>query len=129
MIRVKRVYDPHEPDDGSRFLVDRLWPRGMKKENLMIDGWLKDVAPSDALRRWFGHAPDKWKEFCPRYEAELEANSAAWRFLLDMARKQDITLLYSAHDIEHNNAVALRAFLEKRLDGASQFAVQTKHVH
>jgi uncharacterized protein YeaO (DUF488 family) len=119
MIRVKRVYDPHEPDDGSRFLVDRLWPRGMKKENLQMDGWLKDVAPSDALRHWFGHDPDKWEEFCYRYDAELEDNSDAWRPLLDMARKQDITLLYSVHDIEHNNAVALRSFLEKRLNGVS----------
>ena len=72
MIRIKRVYDPLEPDDGPRFLVDRLWPRGMKKENLPMDGWLKDVAPSDALRRWFGHDPAKWEEFCCRYDAELE---------------------------------------------------------
>ena len=119
MIRVKRVYDPHEPVDGSRFLVDRLWPRGMKKENLQMDGWLKDVAPSDALRHWFGHEPAKWEEFCSRYDAELENNSDAWRPLLDMARKQDVTLLYGAHDIEHNNAVAIRSFLEKILDGAS----------
>jgi uncharacterized protein YeaO (DUF488 family) len=113
------VYDPHEPADGSRFLVDRLWPRGIKKENLPMDGWLKDVAPSDALRHWFGHDPDKWEEFCSRYDAELEKNCDAWRPLLDMARKQDITLLYSAYDIEHNNAVAIRLFLEKRLGGAS----------
>lgn len=120
MIRIKRVYDPLEPDDGPRFLVDRLWPRGMKKENLQMDGWLKDVAPSDALRRWFGHDPAKWEGFCRRYDAELEANSEAWRPLLDMARKQDITLLYSAHDIEHNNAVVIRAFLEKRVTGVFQ---------
>lgn len=119
MIRVKRVYDPHELDDGSRFLVDRLWPRGMKKENLKMDGWLKEIAPSDELRHWFGHDPAKWGEFCRRYDTELEANSSSWRPLLDMARKQDVTLLYGAHDIEHNNAVALRSFLEKRLGGAS----------
>lgn len=119
MIRVKRVYDPHEPADGSRFLVDRLWPRGMKKEKLPMDGWLKELAPSDTLRHWFGHGPAKWEEFCRRYDAELEDNSDAWRPLLDMARKNDVTLLYGAHDIEHNNAVALRSFLEKRLDGAS----------
>ncbi len=118
MIRVKRVYDPHETDDGPRFLVDRLWPRGMKKENLPLDGWLKDAAPSDALRRWFGHDPAKWEAFCRRYDTELAANSAAWRPLLDRARKQDITLLFSAHDMEHNNAVALRTFLEKGLEGA-----------
>lgn len=119
MIRIKRVYDPHESGDGSRFLVDRLWPRGMKKESLQMDGWLKDVAPSDALRRWFGHDPAKWEEFCRRYDAELESNSEAWRSLLDRARKQVITLLFSAHDMKRNNAVALRSFLEKRLDGAS----------
>jgi len=119
MIRVKRVYDPHEPGDGSRFLVDRLWPRGLKKENLQMDGWLKEIAPSDELRHWFGHDPAKWEELCRRYDTELEANSSAWRPLLDMASKQDITLLYSAHDIEHNNAVALRSFLEKRLNGVS----------
>jgi uncharacterized protein YeaO (DUF488 family) len=115
MIRVKRVYELHEADDGLRFLVDRLWPRGMKKENLQMEGWLKDLAPSADLRHWFGHDPAKWQEFCRRYDAELNANSAAWSDLLNMARKQDITLLFSAHDPERNNAVALRSFLEKRL--------------
>lgn len=119
MIRVKRAYDQQEPEDGPRFLVDRFWPRGIKKENLQMEGWLKDVAPSDALRRWFGHDPAKWKEFCHRYDAELKNNSAAWRPLLEMAQKQDITLLFSAHDIEHNNAVTLRSFLEKRVACAS----------
>jgi uncharacterized protein YeaO (DUF488 family) len=116
MIRIKRVYDPHEPADGSRFFVDRLWPRGMRKENLPMDGWLKDAAPSDALRQWFGHDPARWEEFCRRYGAELEANSEVWRLLLTMAQKQDITLLFSAHDRDHNNAVALRSFLEARLN-------------
>lgn len=115
MIRVKRVYDTYEPDDGLRFLVDRLWPRGVKKENLRMDGWLKDVAPSDALRHWFGHDPAKWNEFCERYTAELEGNSEAWRPILEKAQKQTITLLFSAHDVEHNNAVLLRSFLEARL--------------
>lgn len=115
MIRIKRVYDQHEPNDGLRFLVDRLWPRGVKKESLRLAGWLKDVAPSDALRLWFGHDPAKWEEFRQRYQAELEANCAAWQQLFDLARKQDITLLYGAHDIEHNNAVILQSFLEARL--------------
>lgn len=119
MIRVKRVYDRQEPEDGPRFLVDRFWPRGMKKESLRIDGWLKDVAPSDALRRWFDHDPAKWEEFRHRYDAELKDNAAPWLPLLEMARKQDITLLFSAHDIEHNNAVALRSFLEERVDNVS----------
>jgi uncharacterized protein YeaO (DUF488 family) len=83
------------------------------------DGWLKEVAPSDALRHWFGHVPAKWEEFCRRYDAELEANSEAWRPLLEMARKQTITLIFSAHDMERNNAVALRSFLEARLNGGS----------
>lgn len=115
MIRVKRAYDPQGPGDGLRFLVDRLWPRGMKKENLLLDGWLKDLAPSDALRRWFGHDPAKWEEFCRRYDVELSNNTAACRIILDMARKQDITLLFGAHDREHNNAVALKLFLEKQM--------------
>ena len=116
MIRIKRVYEAPAPDDGPRFLVDRLWPRGMKKEDLPMEGWLKDVAPSDTLRHWFGHDPAKWEEFCQRYHAELEANEEAWRILLTVARKKDITLLFSAHDMEHNNAVALRAFLEARFN-------------
>lgn len=129
MIRVKRVYNLYETDDGPRFLVDRLWPRGMKKENLQQDGWLKDVAPSNALRRWFGHDPAKWEEFCRRYDVELEGKSEAWRPLVDIARKQDITLLFSAHDLERNNAVALRSFLEARLnDGSLTVAVQTNRL-
>lgn len=115
MIRVKRTYDPPEPDDGPRFLVDRLWPRGMKKESLQMNEWLKEVAPSDGLRHWFGHDPAKWEEFCRRYDAELNANSEAWLALLETGRKQDITLLYGAHDIAHNNALALKSFLEARL--------------
>lgn len=116
MIRVKRVYEPPEPDDGPRFLVDRLWPRGMKKASLQMSDWLKEVAPSDGLRHWFGHDPEKWEEICRRYDAELIANSEAWRSLLETAGQQDVTLLYSAHDNAHNNAMALRAFLEARLN-------------
>lgn len=116
MIRIKRVYAQNGPEDGTRFLVERLWPRGLKKENLPLDGWLKDVAPSYELRRWFGHDPAKWEEFCRRYGAELEANSEAWRPFLDLSRKQNITLLYSAHDTEHNSAEALRLFLEVQLN-------------
>jgi uncharacterized protein YeaO (DUF488 family) len=111
MIRIKRVYDKPEADDGARFLVDRLWPRGVKKENLRLDGWLKELAPSDALRSWFGHDRARWEEFCRRYWAELEANSPAWRHLLEVSRTGVVTLLFSAHDLEHNNAVALSLFL------------------
>ncbi len=117
MIKVKRVYDPVEPDDGKRFLVERLWPRGIRKEALQMDGWLKDVAPSDGLRRWFGHDPKKWEEFRRRYFAELEAHPEAWRPLLEAARAGHVTLLFSARDPHHNNAVALREFLEAKLRG------------
>ena len=115
MIQVKRVYDPVNQKDGMRFLVERLWPRGMKKEALHMDRWSKDVSPSDALRRWFSHDPAKWEEFCRRYSAELDSRPEAWQPLLDVARRGNTTLLYSAHDTEHNNAVALKAYLEKHL--------------
>ncbi len=114
MIRVKRVYEQPEAGDGKRFLVERLWPRGMKKENLRMYAWLKDVAPSDELRHWFGHDPDKWEEFRRRYFTELEENCDSWKPLLEAARRGAVTLLYSAHDQEHNNAVALKAFLEDK---------------
>jgi uncharacterized protein YeaO (DUF488 family) len=115
MITVKRVYEPFDARDGTRFLVQRLWPRGMKKDSLRIDGWLKDVAPSSALRRWFGHDPAKWEAFRRRYAAELNHQPAAWQLMLEAAHRGDVTLLYSAHDTEHNNAVALKAYLEQQL--------------
>lgn len=115
MIRVKRVYEQPSPEDGKRFLVDRLWPRGAKKEELQLDGWLKEVAPSNALRKWFSHDPGRWEEFRRRYFAELEAKPALWRPLLEAAREGDVTLLFSAKDEVHNNSVALKAFLEERL--------------
>ncbi len=115
MIKIKRVYEPPAPDDGQRFLVDRLWPRGIKKERLQLAGWLKDVAPSDELRRWFGHDPAKWEAFCRRYFAELEAKPEVWQLLLEAAREGNVTLLFSARDETHNNARALKAFLEERL--------------
>ncbi len=93
--------------------MDRLWPRGVKKEALRLHGWLKEVAPSDELRRWFGHDPAKWEEFQERYFAELEAQPDAWQPLLEAAREGTVTLLFSARDAKHNNAVALRSFLEK----------------
>lgn len=112
MLQVKRVYDPPQMDDGTRFLVDRLWPRGVKREALQLDGWLKEVAPSDSLRRWFGHDVARWDEFQCRYFAELDGKPEAWRPLLETAREGNVTLLYSARDREHNNAVALKAYLE-----------------
>lgn len=115
MIRTKRVYEAAELEDGTRFLVERLWPRGMKKEALHMDAWLKDVAPSDGVRRWFGHDPSKWSEFRRRYFEELEGRPEAIQPILEAGRLGNVTLLYSAHDTEHNNAVALREYLAERL--------------
>jgi len=115
MIRVKRVYEPASPQDGARFLVDRLWPRGIKKEAVAAGAWLKEVAPSNELRHWYGHEPDKWEEFQRRYAAELESRPESWQPLLAAARQGPVTLLFSARNTDLNNAVALKVFLEKRL--------------
>ena len=117
MIQIKRVYEPPAKEDGARFLVERLWPRGMKKEALQMEAWCKDAAPSDDLRRWFSHDPAKWKEFQRRYRAQLRENHEACRPLLDAAKQGNITLLYSAHDTEHNNAIVLKSYLEEHLTG------------
>ncbi len=111
MIRTKRVYEEPEPADGTRFLVERLWPRGMRKEALHLDAWLKDVAPSGELRRWYGHDPTKWEEFRRRYFAELDGEPEAWRPILAAANQGDVTLLYSARDVERNSARALAEYL------------------
>jgi len=113
VIQIKRVYEPCTKKDGARFLVERLWPRGMKKEALHMDAWCKNLAPSHDLRRWFSHDPAKWKEFQRRYWAELDDNPAACQPLLDAARLGNITLLYSARDSEHNNAISLKSYLER----------------
>ena len=112
MIHVKRVYDHAGPDESARFLVDRLWPRGIKREALTLDGWLRDVAPSEGLRRWFGHDPAKWDEFQRRYFAELDDKPEIWRPILEAALQGDVTLFYAARDTQHNNAVALSAYLQ-----------------
>lgn len=111
MIRVKRVYDPPEDGDGYRILVDRLWPRGLTKEEAALDLWLKTVAPSDELRRWSGHDPEKWVEFCRRYHAELDAHPNAVAFLRQKSRDGWVTLLYAHRDERRNNAVALARYL------------------
>ena len=112
-IRIKRVHDPSGPDDGLRVLVDRLWPRGVRKADAPWDLWLKEVAPSTALRQWFGHAPERWDEFRRRYRAEL-AGSAALARLADLAQRHErVTLLYSARDIEHNQAQVLCELLRQ----------------
>jgi len=112
MIAVKRVYDPPKGDDGCRLLVDRLWPRGVKKDEAQLDGWIKHVAPSDKLRHWFGHETPKWEEFRRRYFAELDHKPEAWRPIVDAEkRKKKVTLLFGAKDSEHNNAVVLKDYL------------------
>ena len=111
------MYEPPNAEDGARLLVDRLWPRGLKKEKLRLTGWLKEVAPRDALRHWFNHDPRRWEEFQRRYAAELEEHPRAWQPILQAARGGRVTLLFAAKDQEHNNAVALKAFLERKLQG------------
>lgn len=115
MINIKRVYDKAEKTDGARLLVERLWPRGIKKESLQIESWLKDVGPTTELRKWFSHDPEKWDEFRRRYFAELQANRTAWQPILTAAKQGTVTLIYSSHDQEHNNAVALREFLKRHM--------------
>lgn len=112
MLALKRTYGKAKPEDGTRFLVERLWPRGVRKADLRVDAWIKDVAPSDVLRRWFAHDPKKWAEFRRRYFAELDSHSEAWEQIRRAARHGRVTLIYSAHDTEHNNAVALKEYLE-----------------
>ena len=113
MIGTKRVYDAPAAGDGTRILVDRIWPRGLAKDKAAVDEWLKDVAPSTALRRWFGHDPAKWQEFRRRYAAELAARDDAVAHLRALARRGRVTLVYGARDTAHNNAVALKDYLER----------------
>lgn len=122
MITLKRVYDAEGRTGAKCFLVERLWPRGIKKDALQLDGWLKDVAPSHELRRWFSHDPAKWKEFKRRYFAELNAKPEAWKLLMETACHGNITLVYSSHDSTHNNAVALKEYLEARIASGSRAA-------
>jgi uncharacterized protein YeaO (DUF488 family) len=112
-IRLKRAYVAPASDDGYRVLVDRLWPRGIAKEDLKLDGWLKEIAPSNDLRKWFGHDPDKWDEFKQRYFHELDDQSDVVRQLVDKVNQGRVTLVYAAKDEEFNNAVALKEFLQQ----------------
>jgi uncharacterized protein YeaO (DUF488 family) len=112
-IRLKRIYDPPSPDDGLRILVDRLWPRGLKKEAAALDRWDRDIAPSDSLRKEFGHDHSRWDEFMASYFAELDANPEPVKRLAAEARHGTVTLLFAARDTEKNNAVALRDYLRQ----------------
>ncbi|TPJ32160.1 DUF488 domain-containing protein [Mesorhizobium sp. B2-8-3] len=111
-IAVKRVYEPPAKADGQRVLVDRIWPRGVSKKDAELTLWLKEIAPSDALRKWFGHEPERWAEFQKRYRAELDANGDAVAELRALLGRGKVTLLYGAHDEAHNNAVALAGYFE-----------------
>lgn len=115
MIQLKRVYEAPSSADGTRFLVERLWPRGVKKSSLQLSAWLKEAAPSAELRKWFHHDPVRWDDFRQHYLSELRENPASWRPILDAASSGNVTLLYSSHDTEHNNAVALKDFLIQNL--------------
>ncbi len=111
---IKRVYEPPEPGDGKRILVERLWPRGKKKEDLAMDQWAKEVAPSPELRTWYHHDVARWEEFQKRYRHELKEHPEAWKPLLDAGKHAKVTLLYSARDEEHNSALLLKEFLEQQ---------------
>ena len=114
-IRIKRVYDLPETSDGVRVLVDRLWPRGLRKENAALTLWLKDIAPSAELRKWFGHDPARWVEFKRRYREELSRNGTAIACLANLLKPGRVTLLYAAHDTEHNHALVLGSYLQAHL--------------
>ena len=114
MLQLKRAYDPVSRNDGTRFLVERLWPRGLSKTKLRVDAWLKDVGPTTALRKWFSHDPEKWPQFRARYFRELDSRPESWQPIVSAARRRRVTLVYSSHDEEHNNAVALKEYLQSK---------------
>jgi uncharacterized protein YeaO (DUF488 family) len=116
-IQIRRIYEPPSAEDGARILVDRLWPRGVSKEDAKLTLWLKDIAPSTELRDWFGHDPSRWHEFSRRYRAELKANETAVLEIVDLLKSRHVTLLYGAHDTEHNNAVVLADYLNELHQG------------
>src|SRR3569623_1804549 len=113
-LRLKRAYEPAVPDDGVRILIDRLWPRGLSKQKASLDEWEKDIAPSTELRKWFGHDPARWAEFQRRYRAELRQKAESLKRIRELAKLRNVTLVYSAHDEEHNDAVVLRDVLLRR---------------
>lgn len=110
-VKLKRAYEPPSPEDGTRILVDRLWPRGLSKQKAALDCWIKDIAPSTELRKWFGHDPKRWKKFRRRYGEEMRQHPDLLAELRALARRHNITLVYSAHDETHNDAVVLRDVL------------------
>ncbi len=120
MTKIKRVYEPASPRDGKRILIDRLWPRGLKKEEARIDEWMKDLAPSSELRKWFGHDRGKWREFKKRFYAELGLKKKAVDELIEMTRHGNVTLLYGSKEEQFNNAAALKEYIENRTKDAGR---------
>jgi uncharacterized protein YeaO (DUF488 family) len=117
MIKIKRIYDALTPDDGIRILVDRLWPRGVSKEKAKVDLWLKETAPSNELRKWYGHDPKKWAEFRKRYFSDLDTKRELVNQIVQKTKEGDVTLLYSSKEEKINNAVALKEYIEKQKKG------------
>lgn len=117
MIKIKRIYDSYSPDDGYRILIDRLWPRGIKKEGSHIDKWFKDIAPSTELRKWFGHDPEKWEEFRRKYHTELSGSVALKELAADIDKHKVITLLFGSKELTHNHAIVLQQFINQQLPG------------
>ena len=126
-VGLKRAYEQPSPGDGMRVLVDRLWPRGLSKEQLAVDFWLKDAAPSDALRRWYGHELRRWEPFAAKYRAELARRTDLLRLLDELRRRGRVTLLYGARDTVRNNAIVLREVLEERPRVGTRSSAQSKH--
>ncbi len=120
MVRMKRVYEPSAPEDGKRIFIDRLWPRGIKKEEAKIDEWIKEIAPSTELRKWFSHDPTKWPEFRRRYKRELGERSDLVKWLIEEAKKGTITLVFAAKDTEHANAAVLKEVMDQSMTGAQE---------
>jgi uncharacterized protein YeaO (DUF488 family) len=127
LLSLKRAYVPASKGDGMRVLVERLWPRGLSKRKLKVAQWFKDAGPTTELRKWFGHDPDKWTTFRRRYFRQLDSRPEAWRPILTAARRGRVTLIYSSHDAEHNNAVALREYLQRMMRPRSRRAIVDTH--
>ena len=120
MLKIKRVYDPPSPNDGKRILIDRLWPRGLKKEDAKVDDWIKEVAPSTELRTWYGHDPKKWSEFKRRFFFELQRRQDLGEGIVSASRKGTVTLLFGSREERFNNAVALKEFVEARMSASER---------
>ncbi len=120
MLKTKRVYEPPSPEDGKRILIDRLWPRGIKKESAAIDDWIKDLAPNSDLRKWFNHEPEKWSEFRKRFFRELDTRDRQVEAIMKLARKGTVTLVYGSREERYNNATALKEYIEGRMHGSDR---------